>query len=108
VVSDVQCPQVNGTIYTASTGGKRFRRMCGIDYGGQGEAVDIGNVKTRNMDACIDACASRANCTGAGWGIIKGDQGPTHSCWMKANLTKSHTATPEWGFAVLAQGDDSE
>lgn len=99
--ADVQCPAVNGTMYTASSGGKRFRRMCGVDYGGEGEAVDIGNVKTRSLDACIDACASRGNCTGAGWGIIKGDQGPTHSCWMKANLTKSHKATPEWGFAVF-------
>lgn len=99
--ADVQCPRVNGTIYTASSGGKRFRRLCGLDYGGEGEAVDIGNVKTRNLDACIDACASETNCTGAGWGVIEGDKGPTHSCWMKTNLTKSHKAMPEWGFAVL-------
>ena len=99
--ADVQCPRVNGTIYTASSGGKRFRRLCGVDYGGEGEAVDIGNVKTINLDACIDACASETNCTGAGWGVIEGDKGPTHSCWMKTNLTKSHKAMPEWGFAVL-------
>ncbi|EAQ85555.1 hypothetical protein CHGG_09569 [Chaetomium globosum CBS 148.51] len=90
--ADVQCPRVNGTIYTASSGGKRFRRLCGVDYGGEGEAVDIGNVKTINLDACIDACASETNCTGAGWGVIEGDKGPTHSCWMKTNLTKSHKA----------------
>jgi hypothetical protein len=106
VAADVQCPRVNGTIYTASTGGKRFRRLCGLDYGGEGEAVDIGNVKTRNMDGCIDACASRGNCTGAGWGVIDGDKGPTHTCWMKTNLTKSHTATPEWGFAVLVAAEE--
>ncbi|KAK4150425.1 hypothetical protein C8A00DRAFT_18036 [Chaetomidium leptoderma] len=101
VAADVQCPKANGTIYTASTGGKRFRRLCGLDYGGEGEADDIGNVKTRNLDGCIDACASRGNCTGAGWGVIEGDKGPTHSCWMKTNLTKPHKATPDWGFAVL-------
>lgn len=99
--ADVQCPRVNGTIYTASSGGKQFRRLCGLDYGGEGEAVDIDNVKTRNMDACIDACASEENCTGAGWGVIDGDKGATHSCWMKTNLTKSHKAPPDWGFAVL-------
>ena len=103
VVADVQCPRVNGSIYTASTGGKRFRRMCGVDYGGPGEAIDIGSVKTRNLDACIDACASRGNCTGAGWGVIENDQGPLHSCWMKTSLNKSHKATPEWGFAVLVR-----
>lgn len=101
MANDIECPRVNGTVYTASTGGKRFRRMCGVDYGGAGEAVDIGSVKTLSLDTCIDACASRSNCTGAGWGVIDGDQGPTHSCWMKTNLTKSHTATPEWGFAIL-------
>jgi hypothetical protein len=99
--ADVQCPRVNGTIYTASSGGKQFRRLCGLDYGGEGEAVDIDNVKTRNMDACIDACASEENCTGAGWGVIDGDKGSTHTCWMKTNLTKSHKAKPDWGFAVL-------
>lgn len=98
---DVQCPQVNGTVYTASSGGKRFRRMCGVDYGGEGEAIDIANVKTRSLDACIDACASRSNCTGAGWGVIKGDKNPLQSCWMKTNLTKFHKATPDWGFAVF-------
>ena len=88
-------------MYTASSGGKQFRRMCGIDYGGKGEAVDIGNVKTHNLDACIDACAAKTNCTGAGWGVIEGDTGPLHACWMKTNLTKAHKATPDWGFAVL-------
>ncbi|KAL2158798.1 hypothetical protein VTH06DRAFT_3990 [Thermothelomyces fergusii] len=101
VVADVDCPGVNGTFYTASTGGKRFQRLCGIDYGGEGEAVDIGNVPTRNLDRCIDECASRPDCTGAGWGVIKGDKGPLHTCWLKNNLTKPHEATPDWGFAVL-------
>ncbi|KAL2173293.1 uncharacterized protein P884DRAFT_252168 [Thermothelomyces heterothallicus CBS 202.75] len=103
---DVECPGVNGTFYTASTGGKRFRRLCGIDYGGNGEAVDIGNVKTRNLDRCVDECASRPKCTGAGWGVIQGDEGPLHTCWLKTNLTKPHKATPDWGFAVLLLPDE--
>ncbi|KAL1841767.1 hypothetical protein VTJ49DRAFT_6605 [Mycothermus thermophilus] len=107
VKSDVQCPKVNGTIYTSSTSGQRFRRLCGIDYG-PGEAVDIGNVPTRNLDACADACASRANCTGAGWGVIEGDKGPLHSCWMKTNLTEPHEAPEVWGFALLVVDEDEE
>ncbi|KAL2168952.1 hypothetical protein VTG60DRAFT_6594 [Thermothelomyces hinnuleus] len=108
VADDVDCPGVNGTFYTASTGGKRFRRLCGIDYGGNGEAVDIGNVKTRNLDRCIDECASRPKCTGAGWGVIQGDKGPLHTCWLKTNLTKPHKATPDWGFAVLLLPEESD
>ncbi|KXX75058.1 hypothetical protein MMYC01_207768 [Madurella mycetomatis] len=100
-VADVQCPRANGTMYTARTGSKQFRRMCGIDYGGEGEAVDIGNVQTRSLDACIDACAARPSCTGAGWGVIDGDSGAMHSCWMKTNLTRFHRARDDWGFAVL-------
>jgi hypothetical protein len=75
--------------------------MCGLDYSGAGQAVDIGNVQTLNLEACIDACAAQSNCTGAGWGVIKGDKGPEHTCWMKTNLGKPHTATSDWAFAVL-------
>lgn len=101
--AEVQCPRVNGTVYTAGTEGKRFRRMCGIDYGGEGEAVDIGSVKTKSLDDCIEACAAEAACTGAGWGIIEGDDGAMHSCWMKTNLTSFHQARTDWGFAVLME-----
>jgi hypothetical protein len=52
----------------------------------------------------MDACATRSNCTGAGWGVMDGDTGGLHSCWMKTNLTKSHKATADWGFAVLLIG----
>ncbi|KAK3360747.1 hypothetical protein B0T25DRAFT_536300, partial [Lasiosphaeria hispida] len=112
--SDVQCPAINGTLRTVSTAAgngtaKRFRLLCGFDYG-QGEATDIGNVKTKNLDACADACASKANCTGAGWGVISGDKGVEHKCWMKTNLTKPHAATSDWGFVLLlpngAEGTD--
>ncbi|KAK3380809.1 hypothetical protein B0H63DRAFT_560655 [Podospora didyma] len=98
----VDCPKSNGTFVTSATGNKRFQRLCGLDYGGNGEAIDIGSVKTLNMNDCIDACAAKANCTGAGWGILTGDKGlGPQPCWMKMNLTKSHNATSDWGFAIL-------
>ena len=105
--SDVKCPAINGTVHTVSASateagaGKQFRLLCGLDYG-EGEAVDIGNVKTRNLEGCADACAARGNCTGAGWGVIDGDKGVDHACWMKTNLNGTgHNATAQWGFAVL-------
>ena len=102
-----ECPKSNNTVYTASSGGKEFRKFCGIDYGGNGEADDLGNVKTKSMDACIDACAAKSSCEGAGWGILDGDQGNLHSCWMKTNLTKSHNATADWNFAILIDSEES-
>ncbi|KAK1759986.1 hypothetical protein QBC47DRAFT_450316 [Echria macrotheca] len=110
--SDVQCPRINQTIYTVSasasngTAPKQFKLLCGFDYG-KGEAVDIGNTKVKNLNACADACAARSNCTGAGWGVIEGDKGVEHTCWMKNNLTTPHNATAEWGFAVLIGANDT-
>ncbi|KAK3693061.1 hypothetical protein B0T22DRAFT_486851 [Podospora appendiculata] len=101
------CPNAagNGTLYTSSatSGSKQFQRFCGIDFG-PGESTDLGSAKTESLDACLDACAAKPKCTGAGWGVIAGDTSSLHSCWMKTNLTRSHEATPEWGFGRLVQG----
>ncbi|KAK3998225.1 hypothetical protein QBC44DRAFT_354133 [Cladorrhinum sp. PSN332] len=107
----VQCPGVNNTIYTTytSTGQqKRFTRLCGLDYSGEDEATDIANVKVNSLDQCIEACASRAGCTGAGWGVSSSDKAdPLQSCWMKKGLKKSHDAKRgDWGFAVLLEADN--
>jgi hypothetical protein len=105
--SNITCPGSNNTLYTSDTASKRFQQFCGIDYSGD-QAVDVGSVKVTSMDACMDACASQSNCTGAGWGYLEGDNGTEHSCWMKANLTRPHNATAEWAFAVLlVNGTDS-
>jgi hypothetical protein len=101
--TNIDCPGSNNTVYTATNSSKRFTRVCGIDYSGKGEAVDLGSVKTENMTSCIDACAKNDSCQGCGWGRMgDGDTGNEHSCWLKANLTKSHNATADWEFAILA------
>ncbi|KAM7185717.1 hypothetical protein V8F33_012227 [Rhypophila sp. PSN 637] len=104
----IKCPAGNGTFYSTPSGDssgptKQFQRICGIDYG-QGEAKDIGSKKVASLDECMDACAARAGCTGAGWGAITGDKGNMHSCWMKTGLIKPHKATQDWGFGVLITG----
>ena len=99
--SNITCPGSNNTLYTANTDdAKQFQQYCGIDFSGD-QAADVGSVKVASMDACMDACASQSNCTGAGWGYLEGDNGTEHSCWMKANLTEPHNATAEWAFAIL-------
>jgi hypothetical protein len=81
----------------------KFKLLCGIDFAGEGEATELGRVKTLNLGECADACAATANCTGAGWGVLPGDVGPAHQCWLKTGLIKGHLAAPEWGFAVIAR-----
>ncbi|KAK0744538.1 hypothetical protein B0T21DRAFT_89633 [Apiosordaria backusii] len=103
----VQCPDVNNTIYTTSNNLK-FVRLCGRDFSGEDEAIDIGNTKTNSLDLCIEACAKRPGCEGVGWGVIvsndKGNVNPMQSCWMKKDLRKSHDAQREdWGFARLIE-----
>ncbi|KAL1853671.1 hypothetical protein Daus18300_011707 [Diaporthe australafricana] len=106
--SNITCPGSNNTLYTAETNSssssKQFQQYCGIDFSGD-QAVDVGSVKVTSMGACMDACASQSNCTGAGWGYLDGDNGTEHSCWMKANLTEPHNATADWAFAVLLNGN---
>ncbi|KAI3396052.1 hypothetical protein diail_548 [Diaporthe ilicicola] len=104
--SNITCPKSNNTLYTSDTDSKKFQQYCGIDFSGD-QAVDVGSVKVTSMDACMDACASRSNCTGAGWGYLDGDNGTEHSCWMKANLTEPHNATSDWAFAILLNASNS-
>lgn len=106
-LSSINCPDHNNTLYESSTDSKQFRQYCGIDYN-DSESQSVGSVNVTSMDACMDACATQSNCTGAGWGYLAdGDTGTAHICWMKANLTTSHPATQDWAFAVLLNGSDS-
>ena len=93
------CPSDNGTEY--STAGKNFLIACGIDYSGDGGAVDLGNLEVASTAACITACADNAACTGCGWGDLAGDTGPSHRCWLKQDLQNSRNATASWTFAIL-------
>ncbi|KAK1775119.1 hypothetical protein QBC45DRAFT_423178 [Copromyces sp. CBS 386.78] len=114
-IAKIECPAINGTLYTATVAGnsssaggssssssKKFTRLCGLDFG-QGEAVDIGSVNTTSFNSCLDKCAQKQACMGAGWGAIPGDEETHHTCWMKTNLTtKGHKAVDEWAFGMLS------
>lgn len=90
-----QCPSANNTIYGTST--QNFTVRCGIDYSGTGEADDLDSSDADSMSDCMDDCLKNSKCEGAGWGHIDG----AGKCYMKANLTKYHTADSNWEFAVL-------
>jgi hypothetical protein len=106
--TEVLCPAANDTTYSTNDGDKIFLLLCGIDYSGQAEATDVKHVRTASMTDCMDQCAAMDECEGAGWGVMDGDQGNLHDCWMKKDLGKSHkAATSTWNFAVL-QDDDEE
>lgn len=103
IVND--CPSSNGTIYQVPRSDKKFLRLCGIEYSGPGEAVDIRYVLTSNMSDCMNNCAGTTGCTGCSWGHIDGDPPEEHRCWMKNNLARSHTAPrADWSFALLLEG----
>lgn len=88
-------------MYRVPDSQKTFLLMCGIDYSGAGQAVDIGNLFTIDMEDCMANCATFPGCTACGWGIIPGDPGSEHRCWLKGDLQKSNQPKPGWYFAIL-------
>ncbi|KAH8879515.1 hypothetical protein GQ53DRAFT_671943, partial [Thozetella sp. PMI_491] len=97
--SNIDCPKSNNTMFTASNG-EKFEQFCGVDYSGEG-AADLSSTKAISMDACMEACATKKGCQGAGWGYLAGDKSLNHTCYMKTNLTKSHSADATWAFGKL-------
>ncbi|KAL7629892.1 hypothetical protein AAE478_001415 [Parahypoxylon ruwenzoriense] len=97
----IDCPAANGTIYPVPGSDKRFLRICGIDYVGEEEALDLRQVPTESILDCMKNCAGTTGCTGCGWGVLEGDMGSQHTCWLKGNLKSPHEADVNWAFAVL-------
>ncbi|UKZ91522.1 uncharacterized protein TrAFT101_006500 [Trichoderma asperellum] len=95
------CPQANNTRYAVPGSEKTFLLICGIDYSGAGQAVELGNLYTIDMEDCMANCATFPGCTACGWGIIPGDAGSEHRCWLKGDLGKTHLPKPGWYFAIL-------
>ncbi|RFU81267.1 pan domain-containing [Trichoderma arundinaceum] len=100
------CPQANNTRYQVPGSEKTFLLICGIDFSGADQAVDLGNLFTIDMEDCMSHCATFPGCTACGWGIIPGDPGSEHRCWLKGNLKKTHQTKPGWYFAVLQGNND--
>ncbi|QUC22913.1 uncharacterized protein UV8b_07154 [Ustilaginoidea virens] len=96
------CPAANGTTHEVVQVRKTFLRVCGVDYSPDGgEAVSLGVVWTASMEDCMMSCAGYPNCTGCGWGLVPGDAGSDHRCWLWSNLRSAHVVRSGWDFAVL-------
>ncbi|KAB5546952.1 hypothetical protein GE09DRAFT_1223979 [Coniochaeta sp. 2T2.1] len=97
------CPFINNTIYQVPGSPKTFLRLCGIDYSGGSEAVELVNKPTFSFADCMGNCAGWYGCTGCAWGVVNGDTGADHQCWIKSDLTTGHKVAPDWCFAILQE-----
>ncbi|ATY64539.1 hypothetical protein A9K55_004604 [Cordyceps militaris] len=101
--SAIPCPAANHTLYQVPNSAKRFKRLCGIDYSGRDQARDLASVWTNTMQDCIFQCVNFSGCTGCGWGIIAGDLGSEHRCWLKSDLKALYSLRSGWEFALLEE-----
>ena len=101
VIPSGACPGTNNTEFDVPDSSKVFLQLCDIDYSGTGEAEDIASVWTTTFDDCIIYCADFSGCTACGWGILAGDPGSEHRCWLKSHLGNHHNAKTGWQFAIL-------
>ncbi|KAL0938537.1 uncharacterized protein CTRU02_205147 [Colletotrichum truncatum] len=96
------CPDADNTVYSPTGSDKRFLRVCGIDYIGETEAIDMSNMLAKSMGECMDICSKTAQCTAAGWGNVTTTQGTMElRCWLKRDLKSSHEVKEGWNFAIL-------
>ncbi|KAK2058102.1 hypothetical protein LY76DRAFT_593594 [Colletotrichum caudatum] len=92
----ITCPAEDNATFSAQDHPDRhFRLICGHDFNSQDGAIDLASANATTMAACIDLCAARAECVGAGWGEYYGDR----ICWMKSLLGEMNTSG-NWLFAV--------
>ncbi|GKT52412.1 uncharacterized protein ColSpa_12593 [Colletotrichum spaethianum] len=94
--ANIVCPASDNATYSAQDAPARhFRLICGHDYNADAGAIDLTSANATTMAACIDLCAAKSDCVGAGWGVYYGD----HICWMKSRLGEMNTSG-NWIFAV--------
>jgi len=100
VPGPIKCPQDDHNVYVSSSAGsgatKSFNIQCGRDYNSGRGAVDLDHKVTATMAECLDECAGRPGCVGAGWGLFQGQW----TCWMKKQLGEPNIAEG-WYFAQL-------
>lgn len=53
------------------------------------------------MQDCMNSCAGYPDCTGCSWGMIPGDAGSDHRCWLKSELKTPTAVRSGWDFAIL-------
>ncbi|CAM1505585.1 Fc.00g112220.m01.CDS01 [Cosmosporella sp. VM-42] len=97
--ANITCPGADNTTYQADGTSRFFQVICGVDYNGQDGAVDLTSQNETSMAACIDECASRDDCTAAGWGNYFNNK----VCFLKKSIGSSHEAD---GWTFTREVDD--
>ncbi|KAF9877305.1 hypothetical protein CkaCkLH20_05005 [Colletotrichum karsti] len=101
--ANISCPASDNSTFSAQAEPDRlFRLICGHDYNSEDGAIDLTSENATTMANCIDRCANRTECVGAGWGDYYGN----HVCWMKSRLGKPNVSG-NWLFAVDLNGTDA-
>ncbi|KAF4824044.1 hypothetical protein CGCTS75_v010296 [Colletotrichum tropicale] len=101
--ANITCPASDNSTFSAQDEPDRlFRLICGHDYNSADGAIDLTAENATTMANCIDRCANRSECVGAGWGDYYGN----HVCWMKSRLGKPNVSG-NWLFAVDLNGIDA-
>ncbi|KAF6824660.1 hypothetical protein CPLU01_10760 [Colletotrichum plurivorum] len=94
--ANITCPASDNSTFSAQDAPARhFRLICGHDYNSEDGSIDLSSENATTMAGCIDLCAARKECVGAGWGDYYGN----HVCWMKSRLGKQNVSG-NWYFAV--------
>ncbi|KAK6843843.1 hypothetical protein PG987_004703 [Apiospora arundinis] len=97
VPGPIRCPQDDHNVYvSAATPSRSFTIQCGRDYNSARGAQDLDHKVTATMAECLDECAGRPGCVGAGWGLYQGSM----TCWMKKGLGEPNISDG-WYFAQL-------
>lgn len=83
------CLGTDGSTYTDSGTGTKFRIECDVAHQGR----DIENLKAESMKECVSLCAKNTRCTGAVYYNV-GPQGTDlNYCWLKSSLDDSDIRT---------------
>ncbi|TEA12235.1 hypothetical protein C8034_v006228 [Colletotrichum sidae] len=101
--ANITCPKSDNTTFAAQDNPARhFRFICGHDYNSGEGSIDLAQQNTTTTAACIDLCAAKSECVGAGWGDYYGN----HVCWMKSKLGRPNVSG-NWYFAVDLNGTNA-
>jgi hypothetical protein len=85
------CPNADGTTFTDTASGSRFKWSCNVQHPG----YDLEHYEADSMTACVALCAKNEDCKGVTW-YNAGPQGEDlNYCWLKNNMEGETRSTSD-------------